>query len=191
MINTLYAIKTGMTGKFTDKGERVGVTTARVLPMVAESLRTTEKHKYNAIRFKIQDTRYKDKNIWREIRTDEQMTPGTEVKIEDVLKPGDAVSVTGTSKGKGMAGPVKRWGFRGGPRTHGQSNRERSPGSSGSGTTPGRVYKGKRRAGHMGVDTITTAGLKVLAIDLEQKVVTLIGAVPGNKKGLITIKKHD
>lgn len=189
MINTIYAIKTGMTGKFTDKGERVGVTTVKVLPMAVDSLRDMEKHKYAAIRFKLQDTRYKNKNIWREIRTDEKMEAGAEINVEDVLKAGDIVKVSGISKGKGTAGPVKRWNFRGGPRTHGQSNRERSPGSSGSNTTPGRVLKGKHRAGHLGVEKITVMGMRVMEVDAEKKLVTLIGSVPGNKKGLVTLTK--
>ena len=81
---------------------------------------------------------------------------GDMMTVETVFKPGDIVKVTGTSKGKGFAGGVKRYGFRGGPKTHGQSDSHRAPGSIGQGTTPGRVYKGKRMAGHMGVDTVTS-----------------------------------
>lgn len=189
MTNTIYAVKTGMVGKYTPSRERVGVTMVKVLPMVTESLRTMEKHKYQAVRYKIQDTRYKNKSIWREVRTDEQIELGKEIKIGDVLKVGDLVKVTGISKGKGTAGPVKRWGFKGGPRTHGQSNRERSPGSSGSTTTPGRVLKGKKRAGHMGVDKISIMGLKVLEVDEASNIVGLIGSVPGNNRGLLTLTK--
>ncbi len=110
-------------------------------------------------------------------------------KLEEVLQVGDKLKVTGLSKGKGFAGVVKRWRFAGGPRTHGQSDRERAPGSIGQTTTPGRVYKGKRMAGRMGGDRITIRGLKVVAIDNEQKILTIKGLIPGNKKGKVTIIK--
>ena len=110
-------------------------------------------------------------------------------KLDEILQIGDKVKVTGLSKGKGFAGVVKRWRFAGGPRTHGQSDRERAPGSIGQTTTPGRVYKGKRMAGRMGKDRITIRGLKIVAIDNEQKILTIKGLIPGNKKGKVTIVK--
>lgn len=110
-------------------------------------------------------------------------------KLDEILQIGDKVKVTGLSKGKGFAGVVKRWRFAGGPRTHGQSDRERAPGSIGQTTTPGRVYKGKRMAGRMGGDRITIRGLKIVAIDNEQKILTIKGLIPGNKKGKVTIVK--
>ena len=110
-------------------------------------------------------------------------------KLDEILQIGDKVKVTGLSKGKGFAGVVKRWRFAGGPRTHGQSDRERAPGSIGQTTTPGRVYKGKRMAGRMGGDRITVRGLKIVAIDNEQKILTIKGLIPGNKKGKVTIVK--
>ncbi|MCL4382801.1 MAG: 50S ribosomal protein L3 [Patescibacteria group bacterium] len=110
-------------------------------------------------------------------------------KLDEILQIGDKVKVTGLSKGKGFAGVVKRWRFAGGPRTHGQSDRERAPGSIGQTTTPGRVYKGKRMAGRMGKDRITVRGLKIVAIDNEQKILTIKGLIPGNKKGKVTIVK--
>lgn len=110
-------------------------------------------------------------------------------KLDEILQIGDKVKVTGLSKGKGFAGVVKRWRFAGGPRTHGQSDRERAPGSIGQTTTPGRVYKGKRMAGRMGQDRITIRGLKIVAIDNEQKILTIKGLIPGNKKGKVTITK--
>ena len=110
-------------------------------------------------------------------------------KLDEILQIGDKVKVTGLSKGKGFAGVVKRWRFAGGPRTHGQSDRERAPGSIGQTTTPGRVYKGKRMAGRMGKDRITIRGLKIVAIDNEQKILTIKGLIPRNKKGKVTIVK--
>ncbi len=105
------------------------------------------------------------------------------------LAVGDEVAVRGTSKGKGFAGVVKRWHFAGGPRTHGQSDRERAPGSIGQTTTPGRVYKGKHMAGRLGGKKVTVKGLKVLEIKPEEKILVLKGLVPGNKGGLIYISK--
>jgi len=192
MISTFFAIKAGMTGKFDDKGNRVGITSLQVLPMSVLDSRIIEKHGYKAIRIKITDQRFKRERI-KEIRTEEVLDPGKEIKMEDVLHPGDIVQVTGISKGKGFAGVVKRYHFKGGPRTHGQSNKERSPGSSGSTTTPGRVLPGTRRAGHMGNVRVSVGGLKVFGIDSEKGIVSVVGSVPGMGRGkgqLITITKQ-
>src|SRR5581483_1877718 len=102
---------------------------------------------------------------------------------------GDRVDVTGTSKGKGTAGVVKRHHFHGGPKTHGQSDRWRRPGSSSATTTPGRVLKGTRRAGRMGAERVTVSNLEVIQVDPERNLVTVRGAVPGPKSGLIFVKK--
>jgi len=99
------------------------------------------------------------------------------------------VDVVGTSKGKGFAGGVKRHHFAGGKKTHGQSDRHRAPGSRGSGTTPGRVYKGARGAGHMGTDRVTVQALKIVMIDAERNLLGIKGAVPGGKGGLVLIKE--
>ncbi|OGD06262.1 50S ribosomal protein L3, partial [Candidatus Amesbacteria bacterium RIFCSPLOWO2_02_FULL_48_11] len=184
--------KSGMTGKYTPDGERVGATVLWVLPMKVADLRTKEKHGYEAVRFMIDDLRFKNKKSVREVRSDEKPEVGTEIKLEEVLKPGDIVAVTGTSKGKGFAGGVKRHGFAGGPRTHGQSDRERAPGSIGSTTTPGRVLKGKRMAGHMGNVRVNVTGLKVLDVDGEKRLVIIRGAVPGaNKSTLLMVRKSE
>lgn len=98
---------------------------------------------------------------------------GDEIKPSAVFKAGDKINVTGTSKGKGFQGVVRRHGFKGGPKTHGQSDRWRAPGSIGSGTTPGRVYKGKRMAGRMGGDRITVRGLEV--VDVKDNEITVRG----------------
>lgn len=127
----------------------------------------------------------------REVRLEEKtdLKPGEEVKIEDVLQPGDLVNVTGTSKGKGFAGVVKRWGFAGGPHTHGQSDRERAPGSIGATTSPGRVLKGKRMAGRMGQEQVTMRHLSVVATDPELNLIWVRGLVPGVKGGLVLVRK--
>lgn len=107
----------------------------------------------------------------------------------EIFKVGDKVSVSGISKGKGFAGGVKRYGFHGGSRTHGQSDRERAPGSIGSGTTLGRVFKGTRMAGHMGVDNMTIKNLKVLMVDSEKNLIVVKGSVPGtSNRSYLVIK---
>lgn len=113
---------------------------------------------------------------------DGRVAPVTLIKFEELpedLTLGTPVRVTAVSKGKGFAGVMKRWGFAGGPATHGQSDRERAPGSIGGTTTPGRVYKGKKMAGRMGGKKVTVKGLSVVEVDSEKKIVKLSGAVPG------------
>jgi len=107
----------------------------------------------------------------------------------DMFKPGDLINVSGISKGKGFAGVVKRYHFAGGPKTHGQSDRHRARGSVGATTSPGRVFKGTRMAGHMGDRRVTQRNLKVLNVDLARHLLLVRGAVPGAKKGLLLIKK--
>lgn len=176
-----------MTGKYNPKGERVGGTILLVPEQKVLDSRTLDKHGYSAVRVQIQNSNNKKQKI-REVRTEEAAKPGTEIKLEEMIKEGDVVDVQGISKGKGFAGGVKRYHFKGGPRTHGQSDRERAPGSIGSTTTPGRVYKGKKMAGHMGVDTVTIRNLKVLAVDAEKKQIIVGGSVPGaNKYGLVKV----
>jgi len=175
MLNTFFAYKKEITGKYTPRGNRVGATILTVPVQTVIDSKTQEKHGYTAVKIGF------DKKF-REIRTDEIVEPKTELKFEEIVKAGDLVVITGTSKGKGFAGAVKRYHFRGGPRTHGQSDRERAPGSSGATTTPGRVYKGKRRAGHMGVNTITTKNLEVLEVNPEKRELIISGSVPGAKK---------
>ncbi len=115
---------------------------------------------------------------------------GKEIKVGDVFAVGDKIRVIGTSKGKGFAGGVKRHGFAGGPKTHGQSDRHRAPGSIGSGTTPGRVYRGKRMAGRMGSERVSVRGLSVVAVNSDTNTLTVKGLVPGGQKGLLIIQKE-
>ena len=115
--------------------------------------------------------------------------PGKTFSVTDVFKEGDLIEVRGQSKGSGFAGVVKRHHFKGGPRTHGQSDRERAPGSIGQSTTPGRVYKGKRMAGRMGNVMVTIKNLKVLKVDPEKNMLTIKGLVPGKRNSLIIVRK--
>jgi len=116
---------------------------------------------------------------------------GGEVKLTEIFKEGELITVRGVSKGKGFAGVVKRHHFAGGPRTHGQSDRERAPGSIGSTTTPGRVLKGKRMAGRKGSERVTVKNLKILKIDPEKNILYLQGAVPGVRKGKLELIKNE
>ena len=116
---------------------------------------------------------------------------GKEVNLGEIFKEGEIITVRGISKGKGFAGVVKRHHFEGGPRTHGQSDRERAPGSIGSTTTPGRVMKGKRMAGRKGGERVTVKNLKVLKIDPGKNTIYLKGAVPGVRKGRLILEKNE
>ena len=127
----------------------------------------------------------------REVRLENEpdCKVGDVIKVEEVLKVGDVVAVTSISKGKGFAGVVKRWHFAGGPKTHGQSDRQRAPGSIGQGTTPGRVLKGKHMAGRMGNEQNTIKNLRVVSIDPEKGEVALSGPIAGSNKSFVIIRK--
>lgn len=114
---------------------------------------------------------------------------GKETQLGEAFKEGDKVKISGISKGKGFAGVVKRYHFAGGPKTHGQSDRQRAPGSIGSTTTPGRVLKGKRMAGRMGTEKVTLKNLLVTKVDTEKNTIYVKGSVPGPKKGLLSVVK--
>ena len=206
MINTLLGTKKNMTSTYDSRGRRVGATVVEMQPNLITQVKNIDtKDGYNAIQLgygtkksvrKPQLGHVKKAGVergirWmREIRGDaEDLKPGTEIKLDQVFSIGDAVKVTGTSKGKGFQGGVRRWGFHGGPKTHGQSDRHRAPGSIGSGTTPGRVYKGKKMAGHMGNETVSTKNLEIVALDKEKNLLIIKGGVPGPTGGLVRIEK--
>jgi large subunit ribosomal protein L3 len=127
----------------------------------------------------------------REIRTDGEpdVKVGDQILVSDLFKKGDLVAVSGISKGKGFAGVVKRWHFAGGPKTHGQSDRQRAPGSIGQGTTPGRVFKGKHMAGRMGGEAKTIKNLIVVDVVSEEGRIAISGSLPGSTDSLLVIKK--
>ncbi len=128
--------------------------------------------------------------VLREFRTDDVESAEAGVKVScDIFEVGDLVDVSGTTKGKGFAGVVKRWGFHGGPKTHGQSDRHRAPGSIGAGTSPGRVIKGKKMAGHMGTGEATVKNLKVVRVDADKGILFVRGPVPGNEGIVVRIRR--
>ncbi len=121
---------------------------------------------------------------------DGKVTPVTLIKMEEDVsgvEPGTPVKVTGVSKGKGFAGVIKRWGFKGGPKTHGQSDRWRAPGSIGGTTDPARVFPGKKMPGRMGGKTVTVWGLEVAEVAKDENIIKVSGSVPGPKGGKLKI----
>ncbi|OGM06597.1 50S ribosomal protein L3 [Candidatus Woesebacteria bacterium GWC1_42_13] len=191
------------------KGRRVTVTKVLAGPCVVTQVKNMEKDGYWAVQLGFGQRRIKnitkpmqghlkgaikDKKAPRflaEVRLSEEpdLAVGDKVVASDIFNAGDIVSISGTSKGKGFQGVVKRWGFAGGPRTHGQSDRERAPGSIGQGTTPGRVYKGKHMAGRMGAGQITIKNLQVVSVDPENNLVEISGSVPGARGSLLKITR--
>ena len=208
MLNTVFGFKQKMGAVYLND-RRYPVTWVKVDPSVVTQIKNEEKDGYFAVQLGMGHKSAKNltkplqnhlKNVAkdkkyprfiREIRLKEasDLNVGSEVKLTDVLKSGDIVTVTGISKGKGFAGVVKRWKFAGGPKTHGQSDRERAPGSIGNRTTPGRVWKGKRMAGRMGSDQVTVKSLNVIDIDEKENLVAITGAVPGAIGRLVIIRK--
>ncbi len=128
--------------------------------------------------------------VLRELRAnpDEGYTEGQQLTVK-LFQVGERVDVVGTSKGRGFGGLVKRHGFGGGPRTHGQSDRTRTSGSIGPGTTPGKIHKGKRMAGHYGVDRVTVQNLTVVLVDADRNLIGVRGSVPGANGGLVMVKE--
>lgn len=121
------------------------------------------------------------------IKDDEGFELGQQITV-DVFEVGDHVDIVGKSKGRGFSGVMKRHGFGGGPITHGQSDRQRSPGSIGATSTPGRVFKGTRMAGHMGTDRVTQQNLEIVRIDRENHLIAVKGSVPGHRHSLVIVK---
>jgi large subunit ribosomal protein L3 len=208
MVQGIIGKKLGMAQVFAESGEAEAVTAIEAGPCVVTQIKTEDKEGYSAAQLGFgqagkpaaprkgkgkgkakEPVRFK---YLREFR----LAAGDEVKVGDTVdvglfKEGDLVAVTGVSKGKGFAGVVKRHGFAGGPKTHGQSDRHRAPGSIGATTSPGRVLKGKRMAGHMGTERVTVRHLKVFKADPERNLLLVRGAVPGAKNGLLLIEKRE
>jgi large subunit ribosomal protein L3 len=194
--------KLGMTQVFAANGEARGVTVVEAGPCVVVQIKTQEKDGYDAIqlgfgtRKRINDPqrghmkRLGQFQFLREVRVDDPNEYELGQKLgAELFEEGEIVDVVGTSKGRGFAGGVKRHHFHGGPKTHGQSDRHRAPGSIGSGTTPGRVRKGLRMAGHMGDERVTVKNLKVFESNPARGVILIEGAVPGGINGLLRIRK--
>ena len=207
MIQTLIGQKVDQSQKFLENGRRIPVTEVSVADNVVVQVKTAETDKYVAVQLGYGAKKRPTKALVGHVKkaklaavpayvrevaweSDQEMpVVGTNVTVDSVFKAGDKIQVTGTSKGKGFAGVMKRHNFGGGPKTHGQSDRERAPGSIGQTTTPGRVYRGKKMAGHMGVDTVTVQNLTVVDVDAVNKKLYVLGLVPGHKKTMLTITR--
>lgn len=204
MLKGLIGKKIGMTQIFDEKGVSYPVTIIEAGPCYVTQVRNHARDGYVAIQLGFGESHPKKLTsgelghlktnelpplrFLREFRTKEAANIGDKVTV-DAFAVGERVDVVGTSKGKGFAGAVKRHHFSGGIKTHGQSDRHRAPGSRGSGTTPGRVYKGARSAGRMGNERVTVQALKIVLVDAERNLLGVNGAVPGGKGGLVVIKE--
>ena len=200
MIAGIIGRKLGMTQIFRDSGEAEAVTAVEAGPCSVVQIKTMAKEGYNAVQLGFGEAKRLKSPQRGHLRGLGQFKHLREFRVDDIgdiqvkvdvsmFSEGDLVDVTGMSKGKGFAGVVKRHGFAGGPKTHGQSDRHRHPGSIGATTSPGRVLKGTRMAGHMGNRRVTVRKLEVLKADPERNLLLIKGAVPGAKNGLLLITK--
>lgn len=204
--------KVGMTQIFDENGQVVPVTVIEAGPCYVTQIRTADNDGYTAVQLGFDELPPKrngssrlskpkqghlqrdgmstpDLRVLREFRVREiDVQEGQRLTVNDVFEKGERVDVVGTSKGRGFAGTVKRHSFNRQPKTHGQSDRERAPGSIGSTTTPGRVRKGTRMAGHMGSQRVTVLNLEVVEVDADQNLLAVRGSVPGAKGGILLIK---
>ena len=206
-MNGILGRKVGMTQVFSEDGRAIPVTVIEAGPCTVTAIKNPERDGYTAVQLGFGHNRRLNKpqlgharkatgnndvrpRFLREFRGSiEGAQLGQQVTVDMVFSVDDYVDVVGTSKGKGFQGGVKRWHFRGGLKTHGQSDRRRAPGSIGAGTTPGRVVKGLKMAGHMGDDRVTVQNLQVVDIDPENHVLLVKGAVPGPRSGLVMVRK--
>lgn len=203
----LIGKKVGMTSIFNEAGDNIACTVVEVGPCVVTQVKTDETDGYNALQLgfgerkekhttnplkghfaksgttpKIRVTEFRDFSIEKGL--------GEELLVDDVFVQGDVIEVTGTSKGKGFQGVVKRHGFGGvGQATHGQHNRQRAPGAIGACSYPAKVFKGLRMAGRMGGKRVTTTGLQVVKIFSEKNLLLIKGAIPGHRGAFVIVKK--
>ncbi|ADX68074.1 MULTISPECIES: 50S ribosomal protein L3 [Weeksella] len=200
--------KVAMTSLFDENGKNIPCTIIQAGPCVVTQVRTEEKDGYKSVQLGFDDAKEKNtsaalKGHFKKAGTTpkrklvefygdkwvDTLNLGDEVKV-DLIQEGEYVSVTGTSKGKGFQGVVKRHGFGGvGQATHGQHNRLRAPGSIGAGSDPSRVFKGMRMAGRMGGKQVTVQNLEVLKVDTEQNLLIVKGAVPGPKNSYVIVRR--
>ena len=198
--------KIGMTQLFQESGEATAVTAIQAGPSVVTQIKSRDRDGYDAVQVGFIENKVKQSQLsssekghlrglenvryLREFRTDDISSVKSGDKVDvGFLKQGDLINVTGFSKGRGFAGVVKRHHFAGGPKTHGQTDRHRAPGSIGATTFPGRVLKGKHMAGHMGNRRVTARNLEVIQADPESNLLLVKGAVPGANGGLLIIEK--
>lgn len=206
MIDGIIGRKIGMTRIFDSAGDSIPVTVIEAGPCPIAQVKNSKTDGYDAIQLGLGEKKKKlftkaelghfakaklePKRFLREIGIDrvEGLSVGQEVKV-DIFKPGEKVDVTGVSKGLGFQGGVRRHHFAGGPKSHGQSDRLRAPGSVGASSFPSRTFKGQRMAGRMGGERVTVKNLQVVQVDPNKNLLVLKGAVPGKKNSLLRISK--
>jgi len=204
MVTAILGKKLGMTQVWSDDDKLLPVTVIEAGPCVVAQVRTLERDGYRAIQLgygEIKESKVNKPDMGHfkkagispvrhlaEVRLDEGETfkVGDAVTV-DMLEPGMHVHISGTSKGKGFQGVIKRHNYKGGPGGHG-SHFHRAPGSVGQSSSPSRVFKGMRLPGHMGSETVTVRNLEVVRVDAEQNLLVVKGAVPGGKNSLLTIR---
>ncbi|MGC9314841.1 MAG: 50S ribosomal protein L3 [bacterium] len=203
----LIGKKIGMTTIFAEDGRAVPVTILKAGPCEITQVKTPEKDGYTAVQLGFDPTKetkvskplqghfknagtkaYKKLKEFR-LEKNGDFEVGQVLTVEQ-FEIGDKVSLSGVSKGKGFQGVIKRWGFHGGPKTHGQSNKFRSPGSIGQSSSPSRVFKGMKMAGHMGARNITRSGSLVVGIDPNENLILVRGTAPGPRNGYLIIRKR-
>jgi large subunit ribosomal protein L3 len=201
-IEGIFGRKVGMTQLFEENGEAVPVTVIETPPNVVVQVKSADNDGYDAVQIGFGERKklnapqkghmgkYGKFAHLGEMKVDDigKWEAGAKVGCE-IFEAGDLVDVSGATKGRGFAGVVKRWGFHGGPKTHGQSDRLRAPGSVGAGTSPGKVWKGLKMAGHMGTEQATVKSLRVVRADSQRGVLIVRGSVPGNNGKIVKIRK--
>jgi large subunit ribosomal protein L3 len=207
MMTGLLGKKLGMTSIFDDAGQVIPCTVIEAGPCYVTQIKTKDRDGYEAVQLAFGEKRerlltkplrghvakagVKPPRLLREFRGNgvSEIQPGQEFRVDTVFTKGDVVSIIGTSKGRGFQGVVKRHHFGGGFRTHGQSDRERAPGSIGSSSSPSRVFKGLRMAGRMGGGQVTVRNLKVVGVIPDSNLLLVRGSVPGAINGFVEIHK--
>lgn len=204
MKKAIIGTKLGMTQIFAEDGKVIPVTVVKAGPCTVVQSKTIETDGYNSVVVGFGDVKEKalnkpqkgifakanvaNKKYLRELRLEDtsSLSVGDEIKV-DIFEAGEKIDASGISKGKGFAGPMKRWGLHRGPMAHG-SGYHRGSGSMGACSAPGRVMKGKKLPGHMGVQKVTIQNLEVVKVDAENDLILIKGAIPGNKGGVVTIR---
>lgn len=207
-VKAILGKKIGTTEMVRESGEVDCVTAVLAGPCTVVQIKTQDADGYDAIQIGFETLRSTTKPLQghqkqaggtfrhlREIRADRQrefdlseIEVGSQLDV-GAFESGDRIDATGISKGRGFAGGIKRHGFHGGPKTHGQSDRHRAPGAIGAGTSPGKVLKGQKMAGHYGAAQITVQNLEIVSTDLERNLLFVKGALPGARNGLLYIRK--
>ena len=202
-IKSILGKKIGTTAVFAEDGKSDCVTAIQVGPCTVTQVKTADSDGYDGVQIGFESVSNANKptrghleksgSLFRYLK-EVAVTDVSSVEVGQefdvgMFDSGDKVDATGFSKGRGFAGGVKRWGFKGGPKTHGQSDRHRAPGSIGAGSSPGRVIKGLKMAGHMGNSKVTAQNLEVVLADKERNLLFVKGSVPGAGNSLVLISK--